>query len=204
MLTSGELERIRIRQRNEIRILDFTVCHYCKSTGLKETDIYCPNCGFPQHGTQGQMKKFLWNISNKKKLLEEQKGAVRKARNVLYILAAFNFVGGIGLGLVNGIKPVVILAGVLAGGVYFALGLWSKKQPFAALLSGFFVYIVFTVITAINDPSTIYKGSIFKIFFIAAFVYGYRGAKDSKKLEAELQSIRKAKDLNGENDLPKL
>ena len=199
-LTSGELERIRIRKRNEIIIADITVCHYCKSTGLKETDMFCPNCGFPQRGTQGQMKKFMWNIHNKKKLLEEHRKSVNGARNVLYFLAGLNLLIGVLVGVFQSDIPMLI-GGVLAGSIYFALGLWSKKQPFIALLSGFFVYIVFIVIAAIDDPTTLFKGLIFKALFIGAFIYGYKGAKDAKNLEAELESIKKARDLNVQDDL---
>jgi ribosomal protein L37E len=198
MPTSGQLEIERRRQRSQITIDDLTTCYYCGSTGLKETDLFCPNCAFPQRGTQAQMKKFIWNVHNKKKLLEDQKKAINKARNILYILAGINLVFGTILGLVKSDIPTLIVC-VIAAGIYFALGQWSKKQPFPAILSGLFVYIVFNVIAAIADPTTLYQGLIWKVVIISGFIYGYKGVKDSKALEAELESIKKAKDLSIEN-----
>ena len=196
--TSGQLEKERIRQKSQIIIHDLTTCYYCKSTGLKESDMFCPNCGFPQRGGQDKMKSFIWNIKNKKTLLEEQKKAVNKARNILYILAGLNLLFGLILGVFTGLDIPVLIGCVLAAGIYFILGLWSRKQPFPAILSGLFVYIVIQVMGAIADPDTLYKGIPLKIVFISGFIYGYKGVKDSKKLETELESIKKAKDLNVE------
>lgn len=194
--TSGQLEKERIRQKSQIIINDLTTCYYCKSTGLKETDIFCPNCAFPQRRTQAEMKKFIWNVNNKKKLLDDHKKAINKARNILYILAGLNLLAGILLGLILNVNIPILLSCIIGAGIYFALGIWSRTQPFPAILSGFFVYIVFIVISGIADPHTIYQGLIWKVIIISAFIYGYKGVKDLKKLEIELESIKKAKDLN--------
>ena len=193
--TSGQLEKERIRQKSQIIISNPAVCYYCKSTGLSETDIFCANCAFPQGGTQSEMKKFIWNIHNKKKLLADQKKAVNKARNILYILAGVHLLAGIlGLAIMASVPFFIVLA--IQSGIYLGLGLWSRRQPFPAILTGFFIYMVFIVIDAVDNPSSLLSGIIWKIIFIAGFVYGYKGAKDSKMLEAELQSIKNAKDLN--------
>lgn len=196
--TSGQLEKERIRQKSQIIIHDLTTCYYCKSTGLKESDMFCPNCGFPQRGGQDKMKNFIWNIKNKKTLLEEHKKSVNKARNILYILAGLNLLFGLILGVFTGLNIAVLISCVIAAGIYFILGLWSRKQPFPAILSGLFVYIVIQVMGAIADPDTLYHGIPLKLVFISGFIYGYKGVKDSKKLEMELESIKKAKDLNVE------
>jgi hypothetical protein len=197
--TSGQLEIERRRIDSQIVIDDLSICYYCKSTGLKESDLYCPNCAFPNRGTQTQMKKFIWNVSNKKKLLAEQKKAIHKARNILYILAGINFLFGIIMGLAISIDFGILLAGVIGGVIYLTLGLWSRKQPFPAILSGFFVYIVFNLVSAISNPHTLYQGLLWKVIIISGFVYGYRGVKDSQVLENELESIKKTKDLNIES-----
>ena len=183
--TSGQLEIERRNLMNQITIDDLSVCYFCNSTGLKDSDLFCPNCAFPQRGTQTEMKKFIWNVNNKKKLLEDKKRAVNKARNILYILAGLNLIIGILLGLLYR-NPPILIGGVIGSGIYLALGLWSRTQPFPAILSGLFVYIVFNVINAIADPNTIYQGLIWKVLIISGFVYGYKGVKDSKKLQNDL------------------
>lgn len=195
-LTSGQIEKERIRQRNQIHIDDLSICEYCNSKGLSETEKYCPICGFPQRGTQNEMKKFIWNMHNKKELLDEHKKAINKARVILYILAGLNITIGLVVGFISNFDLTIIISGSLAAVIYFALAEWCRTNPFPAILSGFFVYIVFNVIAAINNPSSLYEGAFLKIFVIAAFVYGYKGVIDSKKLEKELNSIKKAQDLN--------
>jgi len=196
-MTIEELRKERNKLWQPIVIEDFTICYHCKTTGLKEDDVFCPNCRFPQRGTQQEMKKFISGVHTKQLLLIDKEKAIGKARTVLYILAAINFVFGILVGFVaeNSVPLFFVLCSVVAA-IYFGLALWSNKKPFAAIISGFFVYIIFIAINAIADPNTLYQGLIWKAIIITAFVYGYLGAKDSEKLEKDLQEITNAKDLN--------
>lgn len=197
--TSGQLERERRLKQSEIVIKDFTTCYYCKSTGLNEQDKFCLNCRFPQRGSQIEMKKFLNGLRLKNKLLVDKKKSVKKARNILYILAGFNLLFGLILGAIVNFDIEILISSLIGAGIYFGLAVWSKNKPFAAILSGFFIYIVFNVINAIADPHTIYQGIIWKIIIISGFVYGYKGVKDSEKLERELNSIKESKDLSESN-----
>ena len=199
-LTSGQIERELIKQRNQIVIDDYSTCYYCDSKGLKESDLFCPNCAFPQGGTQVEMQKFLLEVLRKKNLFKDKKKAIKKARNILFILAGLNFVFAIIFGLLKTDTNLTIFFSCLIGAIiYFALGMWSQIQPFPAILSGFFVYIVTQVLSAIADPTTIYQGLLWKVIIISGFVYGYKGVKDSQKLEKELDAINVAKDLTLEN-----
>jgi hypothetical protein len=198
--TSGQLEKERLREKSQIIITDFTTCHFCKSTGLNHQDHFCPNCAFPQLGTQAEMKNFKLAFSEKQKLLDKKKKAVAKARNILYILAGLNLAFGVILALIE-FNLGVLIINCFAAGVYFSLGLWSRKQPFPAILSGFFVYIVFNVISGIADPSTIYQGVFLKVLIISGFVYGYKGVKESQKLEEEIKLSKSAINLSSTSDL---
>src|SRR4051794_18200378 len=97
--TSGQLDNERIRARNLITITDLTTCYYCKSTGLKEDQNYCPNCAFPQNGTQAEMQTYIRNVYHKKTLLATHKKAINKSRIILYLLAGANFIFGFVAGL---------------------------------------------------------------------------------------------------------
>lgn len=194
-LTSGQLEREMRLRESEIIIEDYTKCYYCNSTGLNEQDKFCPNCRFPQRGTQFEMKGFLNSVKKKKQLLEDKKKSVKKARNILFILAGLNLILGLIIGAILNFDAAIILGSVIGALIYFVLGMWSRKNPFAAILSGFFVYIVFLVLGAISDPESIYRGLLFKIIIIYGFIYGFKGVKDSEKLELELKSINESKDL---------
>jgi hypothetical protein len=199
--TSGQLERERRLKNSEIIINDYSVCHYCKSTGLDENVQFCPNCRFPQRGTQLDMKRFMVGVQKKKKLLEEQKKAIAKARNILFILAGINLVFGLILGVALAFDWLILISSILGAGIYLGLGIWSLKKPFAAILSGFFVYIVILVLTALADPGSLVHGFIWKILIISGFYYGYKGVKDSEKLEKELRALNESKDLSESNEL---
>jgi len=185
-----------IEENYQFNIKDKSVCFYCKSKGLKESEKYCPVCAFPQGGSQIEMKTFILNVKKKKELLEKKKKAINKARIILYVLAGLNLLIGLIIGLIISVNIPVLLSCGIGAVIYLLLGVWCEYQPFPAILSGLFVYLVFNVIAAISDPHTIYQGIIWKVVIISAFIYGYKGVKDSKNLEVELQSINEAKDLS--------
>jgi ribosomal protein L37E len=196
--TSSQIEGNKEKKWDQIIINDLSVCEYCYTTGLSETDKFCPSCGFPQRGTQTEMKKFIWTIENKREILATQKKAINKARNILYILAAINLIFGFIVGFLSDINLAIIISGTLTAIIFYALAEWSEKDPFPAILCGFFVYIAFIIMSAFADPNTLYQGLIIKIFIITWFIYGFKGAVDSRKLDKDLQSIRKVNDLKSE------
>ena len=198
--TALRLEREKQRAiRGQIIITDSTKCYVCKSTGLTQHDKFCPNCGFPQQGTQDEMKRFVYIINNKKQILEDHRKKINSARNVLYVLAGLNALISVLLGFVFQKNIHVLISCGLSAVIYLALGLWSKKNPFAAILSGFFVYVTLQAIGVIINPASLLQGLFLKAGIISAFVYGYKAVKDSKVLEEELESVQKARKLNIES-----
>ncbi len=194
------------RQRSEakraITITNPSVCYYCKSTGLTSTDNFCPNCGFPQRGTQISMKRFINNIRNKHILLADQKKAISKARNILFALSGLFVLYAFVWAFADGeFSAVVLIAGLVISAIYLSLALWSRKHPFPAILSGFFFYTTLIVLMAIIDPASIFSGLMWKVIIIGAFYYGYKGVKDSEVLEKELEFIKKAKDLTIKDEM---
>jgi len=160
--TSGELEKERVRYKNQIIINDFDTCYYCKSNGLKEIDTFCPNCSFPQRGKQEDMKKFIWNIKNKEKLLADKQKALNIVRNILYFFALLKCINALVLDLMINVNFPAFLFSIIEAGIYFSLGLWSRKQPFLAILTGVNLYIIYNVILALSDPNTISQSLFIK------------------------------------------
>jgi hypothetical protein len=187
--------RQRSEAKRQIVITNPSVCYYCKSTGLTEADNFCPNCGFPQKGTQSQMKRFLWLIRNKENLLDDKKKAVNKARNILFVLAGIFAVFGALFSLVMNQDVSVMVLNFIIAAIYLALGFWSRKSPLPCILIGFALYVIVIAINAVIDPVTLIQGLLMKVVVISALVYGYKGAKDSEEMEKELASISKAKNL---------
>jgi hypothetical protein len=199
--------RERSELRRQIVIEDPSVCYYCSSKGLKDDDLYCPNCGFPQKGSQAEMKKFLSEMNYKQRLINDHKRAINKARYMLFAFAIIQFLGSIFFFYLYyrfDTSLLLPLIGIIISGIYFGLGIWSKKNPFAAILTGFFIFILLITINFFIDPSSLLKGTLTKILFIIGFVYGYNGAKEAERLEKELKEVKQSKDFNQSNDLPEL
>ncbi len=196
--------RQKSEAKRQIVISNPSVCYFCKSTGLTEADKFCPNCGFPQRGGQVAMKKFIWNVKNKHVLLVDQKKAISKARDTLFgIGALFLLFAVLSLTTVeNGL--IMFIASLIVAGGYVGLGFWSIKNPFPAILTGFFVFVTLLVLQGVIDPGSIFKGALGKGFIIAGLFYGYKGVKDSTVLEKELESIKKVKDLKTPDELSEM
>lgn len=204
MPTSGEIEREQLRRRTDIVITDRSKCYYCKSTGLTENDKFCPHCAFPQQGTQLQMKIFVIKMKHKKEKLEEQKSKVKKARSVLFILAAVYMATGIIFSFHSANPNALILVSAIVAAIFLGLGIWCNYNPFAAILTGFFVFVTIIVINAVLDPATIVQGIFLKFFAISAFIYGYRAVRESQAMEKELIALNTATDLTETDELPEL
>src|SRR5205814_3659332 len=113
----------RSEARRQINITNPSVCYYCKSTGLVEEDKFCPNCGFPQRGSQPLMKKFIWNINNKHALLADQKKAINKARNILFGLSILFILSSVLLGFTGEFQLGIVLTNIIIAGIYLGIGL---------------------------------------------------------------------------------
>jgi len=185
--TSGQLELERIRERNKIIITDLSVCYHCKRPDIKEDEIFCPNCGFPQRGNHDDQRRFIAKFNVIKMFGDEYSAAVNKARNILFVLSVLNVLAGVLLGIVINKDIPVLIGSVLSAAIYLALGLWSRKKPFPAIITGLFVYITFIVIAALFNPASIISGLIWKGLIISGFVYGYRGAKEAEHIKEQME-----------------
>ncbi|MFT7344721.1 MAG: hypothetical protein ACI9XP_001309 [Lentimonas sp.] len=175
---------------------DFTICHYCKTTGLDTQEKYCPNCRFPQGGTLNEQKGFYVQLKIKKGNLADKKKSIRKAKIILFVLGGLNIAAGLSLGLIIRVDINVLITTFIIGSIYLSLGFWANKKPFQAILIGFFVYISTVTMSGVIDPSTLYKGLLWKGLIIAGFIYGIRAVKDAKAIEEELIESKSGIDLN--------
>jgi len=186
--------QVQFRQKDVIHdnINDDSVCHYCSSTGLNERDKFCLNCRFPQKGTQLEKKHFLYSIKMKKETIVKKEKLVKRARIVLFVLAGLNLLIGIFVGLRINTDPLLFVGMMIGACIYFTLGMWSRVKPFQAILSAFYVFIVFASIAVIDDPHVVYKGLLFKIIIVTFLVYGYKAVKDLIPLREELKTLQKS------------
>ena len=69
------------------------------------------------------------------------------------------------------------------GLIMFGLYFWSKKNPFAAMVTALTVYLSVIVLSAIIDPHSIYQGIIIKIFVITALINGIKVSINSRQIK---------------------
>lgn len=70
---------------------------------------------------------------------------------------------------------------IFVGIVFIGLGFLVNKSPYNAILSGLILYCLSILVTALDDPTNVARGIIFKILIIATLVKGLREAKDVQK-----------------------
>lgn len=117
---------------------------------------------------------------------------VKNARNAIFVVAATQLVFG----------TFVVLAGnksedtittlislgivVLISLIFFALGLWTTKKPYTAILCALIFYAALLLADAIYEPTSLVKGIIVKIFIIVYLVRGLGNARDAQRWKEAL------------------
>lgn len=172
-----------------VEIPDPTVCFYCKTEGLTESDYFCTNCGFPQHGTLREQKGFLCDMDNREIQMGQQKLTLGFARYILFCIAVVNFVVAI-FWLKYASSNFKFISELIMSVVYMFLGIWAIKKPFPAILTGLIIYVVMIVFNGILIPASLFSGIIMKIIFIATFCYGVADAKRYEKNRREQDTIK--------------
>lgn len=115
--------------------------------------------------------------------LEAYQTSIRKARNTLFVAAALVFIGEmISIGQIPGGITAVTMAIVLVEtGLFVALGFWSKKKPFAAIVAGIVLIIIYWLLAIWSNPENIFRGILARIVMI---VYLARATSDARNWEA--------------------
>ena len=113
---------------------------------------------------------------------------IRQARNAIFFAA--------GILLIN----VLVLAGSAPAGYeylaldigfwslfiagFIALGFWTKKKPYYAIVGALILYGLFILINAVISIDTIFQGIIFKIIIIVLLVKGINDARTTQQMRS--------------------
>ena len=108
---------------------------------------------------------------------------IRNARIMLFVIA------GLILLVLFTLMPIDepakwISAGiiVLFAGVFVALGLWTRKKPYTAILTALIFFVSLQVLSGILQPASILQGWIFKIVIIVMLILGLRNGKEAQDM----------------------
>lgn len=117
---------------------------------------------------------------------------IRQARNAIFAVAILLFINLLVLCFTISEDYEYLWIDILLWGVFIAvfvmLGFWTKKKPYYAIIGAICLYIIFIVLNAIFDISTLYKGIIVKII---VFVFLIKGINDAKEAQALQQTFDK-------------
>lgn len=161
----------------------------CCAHHYEPIDIFCNTCGYPLQGTQQQQESFISNRVVKEINLVDLKKKIESARNSLYIITAVLGIFGLfGLFFTKDEDDLFysLITYVILVGAFLAFAVWSKTKPASALISGLSLYVIVQILNAVNDPTTIFSGIIFKILIIAYLVKGIIALLEVDKIKKEL------------------
>lgn len=167
------------------------ICRHCLY--VNETEYsFCTNCGYPLHNTQ-LIDAYKNRIQQRKNLLFKAETSVLVARIVLYVMASFLSLGIFFIFAKNTGKYLVVVMAVLLSGLFFFLALWSRKNPFSALLTSFIILTVFSAINIFGRLAQSFTtlegmtGMLLCVALLFVVLKGVQGAYRSSLIKQELQ-----------------
>lgn len=109
---------------------------------------------------------------------------VRRARISLFVVAGLILVPIYQLLPVDGDSARMIGIGILIGmsAIYVALGFWSYKKPYTALVIALCLYCATILVNTIMVPASLFYGIIFKIGIIVVLVISLSNARDCQRM----------------------
>lgn len=114
---------------------------------------------------------------------------IRQARNTLFMAAAILFINALILFSKYTFDLEMLWLDYLLWTVYIggfvALGLWTKKKPYYAIIGGLILFGVFILVNALIEPASIISGLIFKIAVIVFLVKGLADAKAAQEMKEQ-------------------
>ena len=166
------------------------ICENCKASNSADLK-FCPNCSFPIGGSEHDKYQFRLKVSNNKRLIKNAKEKIQSAKTIMYVLAGLTFVVGLYAGLGEDNYEGLMINLILSV-LYLIMVAWADKNPFAAILTAFIIYITINLLNAFFEPATLFQGIILKIIFIGGFIKGIKSAQEAQESLKELERIKAA------------
>lgn len=167
------------------------LCMHCSYINENEFS-FCTNCGYP---LQNKLLTDAFNerIQQRTYLLFKAENAVLAARIVLYVMASFLSMGVFFIFAESSRKYMVVLMALLLSGLFFFLALWSRKNPFTAMLTAFIILIAFSAVNIFGSlvesftTLTGFTGMLICLALLLVVLKGVQGAYRINLIKEELQ-----------------
>lgn len=159
----------------------------------RTTNNFCTNCGYPVHSDKEGLALYYKRLKERKDLQNYCFIKISRARNTLYLLAAF-----CALGITYSfssrrywlMRSFVML---LLAAIYITLGRWTIKRPFTALLISLLLMLTFIAINAWAEFNNRYATAaglyllVIQIALTYFLVQGVKAAFHAEILEEEFK-----------------
>jgi len=163
-------------------------CPTCKADYDVQPDK-CDKCGYPFAGTDIEKSHFVAHQILKKGKISDTKDSIKKTRTVLFVIAGFYFVIPFFQFANAQFAGLLIGMSIFIGLIFMVFGFTAKKKPFISILIPLIILIVFYLLDALFDPTTIFRGIVWKILFIGSMVYSLISIKESEKIRKESEHL---------------
>ena len=188
----SSIQKINSMQPQVVRKKPSAVlCLHCSYINENEFS-FCTNCGYP---LQNKLLTHAFNerIQQRTHLLFKAENAVLAARIVLYVMASFLSMGVFFIFAESSRKYLVVLMALLLSGLFFFLALWSRRNPFTAMLTAFIILIAFSAVNILGSlvesftTLTGFTGMLICLALLLVVLKGVQGAYRINLIKEELQ-----------------
>jgi asparagine N-glycosylation enzyme membrane subunit Stt3 len=144
----------------------------------------------PEQSNPKEEKTVLADHMNELRQIEMEgyELGVRKARNALFWAGGLIFAGEMFsmYQLGYGFDPTIFGIALFMAAVFVGLGLWTRKKPYTALVTGLIAFILFVILSGVVGYiewgaegffTNMVRGIFIKIVILAALVKGLRDAR---------------------------
>jgi len=175
-------------------------CYVCESVGLTENDNFCPNCGFPQKGSQSEMKKFLLEKKGNRERIIKFKKRIALASSFLNVLCIPYVVMVFGNLVTQNYLGIVFLSICII--IYLGLAKWSDQNPVTAFSIGIFASLILFIVSFILFEKEFGKWLLLEIVAIPILINGIVKTGKLNVLKEKIAVFNKSKDFTFRNEMP--
>lgn len=171
-------------------------CENC-ATALAADSKFCPGCSYPVGGSEEQKMQFRIRIVRNKELIKASKEKIQTAKIIMYVLSGLTLLQGVYQGFAEDNFNGMVVNWLVAF-IYLIMVAWADKNPFAATLSVFILFITVHLVNAFFFPATLFSGIILKIIVIGGLIKGISSAKQAQDSLNELEKVKAANNRDRE------
>ena len=120
--------------------------------------------------------------------MEGNERSVRRARNSLFWAGGLIFFWEmVSMFRTTGFDAIVFTIALIEGGIFVGLGLWTKKKPYTAIVTGLIVFIAFIILSIVINGmlegaegvlKALFSGIIVRVIILVNLILPLKDAKE--------------------------